>query len=169
MNQKDLIRKKYRYINKKKDYICDKIFSIIKGKSVLIYMPLKNELYFDKIIDKLDNDFNLYVPYAYKDNTMEFHLLKKDFIKDELNILSTNGNKILKEKLDCIIIPGLCFNKSGYRLGHGKGYYDREFKDYQGLKIGICYDDCIIDDVFQEEFDIKVDYIVSEKDIYIIK
>ena len=65
--------------------------------------------------------------------------------------------------LDLIVIPGLAYNKKGYRLGRGKGYYDRALEKFSGLKIGLIYDDLLLDDEFQEDHDLKVDILITEK------
>ena len=37
------------------------------------------------------------------------------------------------------IVPGLCFDYEGYRVGFGKGYYDRFLSVFRGTTVGICY------------------------------
>jgi 5-formyltetrahydrofolate cyclo-ligase len=61
------------------------------------------------------------------------------------------------------------FDKSGYRLGYGKGYYDRYLSKYKGSTIGICYSQNIKDELFHGKFDRTVDMIVTEKQIITIK
>lgn len=60
------------------------------------------------------------------------------------------------------IVPALAFDKSGYRLGFGKGYYDRFLSSYKGKTIGIIYTDFIVDSLPHGRYDKKVDFIVSE-------
>ena len=66
---------------------------------------------------------------------------------------------------DLVIIPGLAFDKSKNRLGFGAGYYDRFLVENKGKKIGICYDFQIIDLIPAEAHDVKMDMIISEKQI----
>ncbi len=66
------------------------------------------------------------------------------------------------------IIPGLAFDREGYRLGYGKGYYDRFLSSYKGLKIGICYEKCIFEKLPHGYFDISADIVVTEREIIFV-
>lgn len=61
------------------------------------------------------------------------------------------------------IIPAFCYDFSGYRLGYGKGYYDRFLARFGGQMIGICYSDCIRHRLPHGRFDRAVELIVTEK------
>jgi 5-formyltetrahydrofolate cyclo-ligase len=60
------------------------------------------------------------------------------------------------------VVPGLCFDSFGYRIGHGKGYYDRFLSAYSGLKIGLCYRNCIQHSIHHGRFDIPIDIVINE-------
>ena len=61
------------------------------------------------------------------------------------------------------IIPGLAFDPEGYRLGYGKGYYDRFLNGYRGYNIGICYNGCMKNRLPHGRYDVSVDVLVTEK------
>lgn len=61
------------------------------------------------------------------------------------------------------IVPGFSFDRSGYRLGFGKGYYDRFLSKYNEIKIGICYNACVTKKLPHGRFDVAVDYLVTEQ------
>ena len=58
------------------------------------------------------------------------------------------------------IVPGICFNQKGYRIGYGKGFYDRFLAKHPMPTIGLCYQECLIDEDFQDDLDIPVDKII---------
>lgn len=64
------------------------------------------------------------------------------------------------------IVPGLAFDKKGYRLGYGKGFYDRFLSSFAGISIGIAFDECVTDIVPIDSYDCKLDIIVSDSDVY---
>lgn len=79
----------------------------------------------------------------------------------------SNKEKMLTETENTIcIVPAFMFDKSGYRLGYGKGYYDRYLSRYKGSTIGICYSHNIKDELFHGKYDRTVDMIVTEKQIF---
>lgn len=68
-------------------------------------------------------------------------------------------------KTDVIIVPGIAFDRSGARVGFGKGCYDMLLKSSPSVKVGFCYGFQICDEIPFEEHDIKMDYLVTEKGI----
>lgn len=67
------------------------------------------------------------------------------------------------------IVPGLSFDTEGYRLGYGKGYYDRFLSGYKGVKVGICYNGCVLPKLPHGFYDKPVDILITEKFISNIK
>ncbi|ATH72889.1 5-formyltetrahydrofolate cyclo-ligase [Bacillus altitudinis] len=68
-----------------------------------------------------------------------------------------------KEAIDLIIVPGVCFDQCGYRIGFGGGYYDRYLADYHGVTIALCLSLQQTRHIPAEAHDIPVSMIVSEK------
>ena len=66
-----------------------------------------------------------------------------------------------KAEVDAVIVPALAFDKSLFRIGYGGGFYDRFLSGISAVKIGICYDFCVVEDFFPESHDVKVDYIIT--------
>lgn len=66
------------------------------------------------------------------------------------------------------ITPALCYDKNGFRIGYGGGYYDRFFSENECIRIGVCYEQFIRDFVHDEN-DESVDAIISQDSVRIIK
>ena len=65
-----------------------------------------------------------------------------------------------------ILVPGIAFSAGGYRLGYGKGYYDRYLSSFKGTKVGVAYTDFIANSVPHGRFDLAVDVLITERGIY---
>lgn len=61
-----------------------------------------------------------------------------------------------------IIVPGVAFDNNNNRLGRGKAYYDKLLKESKSYKVGVCFDFQLIEEVPVDEYDIKMDLIISE-------
>ncbi|MDR1418662.1 MAG: 5-formyltetrahydrofolate cyclo-ligase [Endomicrobium sp.] len=74
------------------------------------------------------------------------------------------NNVISKESIDLFFVPGIVFSELGYRIGYGKGFYDRFLKGIDCAKIvGLAYDFQVVKDVPVAKHDIPVGSIVTEK------
>jgi 5-formyltetrahydrofolate cyclo-ligase len=63
-------------------------------------------------------------------------------------------------------MPGAAFSDKGCRIGYGGGFYDRFLQKKSISSYALAFDFQIIDEVpFSPEYDVKVDYIVTEKRI----
>lgn len=69
--------------------------------------------------------------------------------------------------VDCIFVPGAAFDKQGNRLGYGGGYYDRFFERLKDStpKIALAFSCQIVERIPVEDFDKKVDILITEKGI----
>lgn len=74
-------------------------------------------------------------------------------------------NFVSPDQIDLVIAPGLAFDRRGGRIGYGKGYYDRLLNRLgsQVPRIALAFDFQVLDTVPQEENDIQVDAIITEK------
>lgn len=67
------------------------------------------------------------------------------------------------------IVPAFMFDNKGYRLGYGKGYYDRYLSKYKGSTIGVCYSENLQNELFHGKYDRAVDLVVTDKEIITVK
>ena len=76
--------------------------------------------------------------------------------------IPTITKKIEASQIDLLIVPGVVFNKQGYRIGFGGGYYDRFLSGYNGATFALAFNCQIVDELPIERFDIPVQYIITE-------
>ncbi len=70
---------------------------------------------------------------------------------------------ILPEEIQLALVPGLAFDRSGWRLGYGGGYYDRFLKGFPGIGAGIVFHALLLAEVPHSLLDIPMQWIVSEQ------
>ncbi len=61
------------------------------------------------------------------------------------------------------LVPGLAFDREGYRLGYGGGYYDRFLSRFPGVSLAPTYSVLLTDTLPREETDLPVAHIVTER------
>ena len=92
-----------------------------------------------------------------------------ELCKNKYNIFEPSGECIKDISIiDMIIIPCLCADRNGYRLGYGKGYYDRFLKrvKHHPFKIILTFEELLFDDINPESWDESCNIIITEKKIY---
>lgn len=141
-----------------------------RAKTVMSYASFSSEVSTDIINKAVKMDGKRLVLPVCKVEEVE---LVPVLISDETELESgaygitepTVGEIIKKSEIDIVILPGLAFDKSGGRLGYGKGYYDRFLAGGGAMKIALAFSEQIIDKVVCESFDLPVDIIVTEEGI----
>lgn len=147
--------------------------NILKNRElVLIYMSTKIEVGTDKIIEYcLNNSIPVAIPRCTASRKMDFYLYNKNTIleKSKFGIFEPPENKqhIIKSYKNAVcIVPGLCFDKKGYRLGYGGGFYDTLLCENPYMtSVGICYSCHITEKLPVGKYDKKVNFIITEKNM----
>ncbi len=63
------------------------------------------------------------------------------------------------------LIPGVAFDRAGFRLGWGKGFFDRFLATFAGASIGLAFDCQLYESLPREPHDRAVDYVITETEI----
>lgn len=89
----------------------------------------------------------------------------QDTAISSFGVAEPRGSAFSPQEIDMVLIPGLAFDGNGYRLGYGKGFYDRFLPSLRpnAFKCGVCYEFQVVDNVFPHERDIPVHWIVTEQ------
>ncbi len=147
--------------------------AIKNAKTVMLYISYNKEVDTHPLINALkDAGKNVCAPICDTD-TCEMTA----YYIDGLDSLVSGAYGILEPKpenmaneadIDCVIVPGCVFGRNFARIGYGKGYYDRFLpKAKNAVKIGLCYDFCLVDNVSADRYDAYVDIIVTEKEVLV--
>ena len=183
MQQKSKLRKKYLKIRRENYFEIDKKFfsplyelikKNIKKKSIMIalYYPSNFELNVLKVLElKYFSNQMILLPAAEKNNLMNFYQWKKN---DVLTVSELGMLEPLKAEAkipDVIIVPLLAFDRDKFRLGYGKGYYDRYLnkyiKQYKNIMtVGVVFSFQKHHKIPINHNDVKLDFVLTEKGIY---
>ena len=69
------------------------------------------------------------------------------------------------EDIDLVLVPAVCYDRRGYRLGFGGGYYDRWLEHFSGSRVGLCRTAILQEEVPIEAHDTKVQVLITEEEI----
>lgn len=145
---------------------------IDKSNVVFIYVSMENEINTISMISKLLNmGKRVAVPKVIPDKkemvALEIKSLSELNESGAFGILEPDMTKEdIGHKVDLIIVPGLAFDKRGYRIGYGGGFYDKFLEKYNDITtVCLCYNFQIIDNIPYEDFDEKVDVIITEDEM----
>ena len=139
------------------------------------FYPLDDEVNW-LLESPISENANLAFPLMYGDSQMSFRLCA---VKD-LELKRAYGREFREPAESCdevspevIIVPAMAFDRSGNRLGRGKGFYDKFLsnrddakmsKDIGTIKIGICFHEQLVEKVPVDDHDIPVDFIITDKE-----
>lgn len=135
------------------------------AKTIGIYLSKPKEVQTFNLIRKYIKEKEFSVPV--QKECIEFVKLNslENLIKGKYDILEPKEKEFINYTPNIIIIPGVAFDLNKNRLGYGKGCYDRFLKGKNLLKIGIAFDFQIVKNIKTEIHDIKMDIIITEKNI----
>lgn len=145
---------------------------INKSNVIFIYVNMESEINTVDIITRLLNmGKRIAVPKVLPGNKEMVALEIKSL--SDLNESGAFGilepditKKDVGDEVDLIILPGLAFDKRGYRIGYGGGFYDRFLQRYNNVKrVSLCYNFQIIENIPEEDFDEAIDIIITEDKI----
>lgn len=143
------------------------------AKTVLLYYPKSDEVNTRPIIEKaLADQKQVALPRCRKEGIMDFFLIESedDLAPGAFGILEPKENCPLfepsaQESGVLMALPGLAYDRLGYRLGYGKGFYDRYLEHRKIATAGLIYSQFITNELPHGKYDLPVHFIVSEKGV----
>lgn len=144
-------------------------------KIVHIFLPIKQKQEPDTFLiiewlKKYHPEIKIIVPKADFDTALMTHHYYDgiaDLALNEYQILEPQKAEMHTGEVDMVIVPLLAFDKDGYRIGYGKGFYDRFLQGISTQKIGLSFFDelNVIDDI--NEHDVRLDKCITPNRIYV--
>jgi 5-formyltetrahydrofolate cyclo-ligase len=182
--EKNLLRDKYRSLSlelptEKKQAMDQRICRLLEGtvsfryaQTVLLYYPLLGEVDIRPLLaDSIALGKQVGLPVTREGGEMDFRLitdLQKDLLPGRFGILEPREGCPLFQKEEegtILVVPALSFDRDGFRLGYGKGYYDRYMTDFSVLSVGLCYESFVEKRLPRGKYDRSVSLLVTEKGV----
>lgn len=141
---------------------------LAQAQTVLLYYGVGTEIHTAPLIDALlAQGKTVCLPRCLPGHKMQAHRItgEADLVPDKYQIPAPRPDapEVAREDIDLILVPGLCFDSRGTRLGQGGGYYDRYLEDYEGATIGLCREDFFQINLPREPLDVWVQTVLTEE------
>ncbi|MFC2143124.1 5-formyltetrahydrofolate cyclo-ligase [Candidatus Aenigmatarchaeota archaeon] len=157
-------------IIKKSDFIRKKFLSspdFRSAKNIMVYISKENEVNTHEMIKEiLLTDKKIIVPFMSEKCMLISELNDFDKLKEnKYGFLEPENLKNFdKNNIDLIVVPGICFDVNGRRIGRGAGHYDKFLSNINDKnRIAFAFDFQVKDRVTTEKHDINVFKIITEK------
>lgn len=148
--------------------------------TVLVYMHIRDEVQTSSLVAQLlQSEKKVVVPYCAGDVLKLFHLSDLaelseavfDILEPRKALRSVPEKQVAPEELDLLAVPGVAFDRSGGRVGHGRGYFDRLLRTLRpdACSIGLAFECQLFDRVPMDDHDVFLDGIVTEEATYFSK
>jgi 5-formyltetrahydrofolate cyclo-ligase len=149
-----------------------KLPQYLAARSVALYSSAHNEVDTEAILqDALAAGREVYFPKLNRVGPEFVRIFSKaDLTAGRFGIAEPAGTNRLSLE-DCaglsVFIPGVLFDRRGYRLGRGGGWYDRALAQFgnRAVFIGLAYEVQIVDSLPAESWDQKVHYVITENKV----
>lgn len=123
-----------------------------------LYYPIGYEMDIISLMKSLP-DKEFYLPITKKELAFVSYRIG-DILRDgPFHTKEPLGEEVLRDKIECFLIPCVAVSLQNKRIGYGKGFYDRYLENYTGMKLGVCYRNCYGIDVECDTFDVELDYV----------
>lgn len=139
------------------------------AKTIGAYYALGSEVKTDMIIEEARSvGKKIALPRVEGDSLTLYELSSaKYLVKGRLGIMEPLPYRSV-ESVDLLVVPGLAFDKHGFRLGYGKGYYDKYLAKNKTASIGLAYSFQLLDSLPKGLHDKKLDAIATEDGIHYV-
>lgn len=134
----------------------------LKAKTVLMYWSITDELPTHDFIRKWSHSKTLLLPVV-KGHHMTIRPFSSEdsLVPGDLRTMEPMTGDDYFKLVDLVIVPGVAFDRYKRRMGRGKGYYDRYFKNKKLEKWGICFDFQLYDKIPAASFDITMNKVFT--------
>lgn len=138
----------------------------VNARNILAYHSLPDEISTEIFLKKWCPVKKFHLPRVNGERLDILPLDGSSLEKGAFSIMEPTGGDCRNiSEMDLIIVPAVAFDRSGNRLGRGKGFYDRLLENAGCMKIGVAYQCQLLRQLPAEPHDIPMDIIVTDREI----
>ncbi len=144
-----------------------------QSRVVLTYLPIHHEVDLTALLDRLPHKLWV-LPRVVEEPEpgMTFHLYEPQrLIRHPFGMLEPASERpmVLPQEIELALVPGLAFDRHGWRLGYGGGYFDRFLRDFAGVSVGVTFYPLLFDELPHNALDMAVQWIVTEAGLFLAR
>lgn len=146
--------------------VCD-LVDFIGAKRLGVYLSKGSEAETLILVQKLLSKKLAVAAPKVNGDQLEFYQIKslKDCTTGTFGVMEPKAGckRMDADQLDLLLVPGLVFDARGYRIGYGKGFYDRFLSTHKIFNtVGLAYDSTTVSELPRDERDVPVNWLVTE-------
>ena len=141
----------------------------VSARSVLLYWSMPSEVNTHSFLERWYSRKRLYLPKVAGD-ALEIREYSPETLEEGYRgIMEPSSQAPEVTEVDLVVVPGMAFDAKGNRLGRGGGFYDRLLPSLSCPKVGVCRLAQLVEEVPMQEWDQKVDIVITPSNCYICK
>ena len=137
-----------------------------EAQTVLLYWSMEDEVQTHDFVNRWYKEKTLLLPCVDGDDLRLRQYTGPECLKEgeQFGIGEPTGPEFTDlERVEMIIVPGVAFDRTGNRMGRGRGFYDRLLKSTpRAFKVGVAFNFQMVDRVPTEDFDVPMDAVLTE-------
>lgn len=145
------------------NFIVTEVFR--QADTLALYSPVNNEVATEQLFSVARNATKRVCYPRVVGESLEFIAVESlaDLVPGAFGVSEPTAGEVVKD-IDVVVVPGAAFDRNGFRLGYGKGFYDRQLAGMQPriVSVGLCYEFQLCDSLPVEAHDQPLDYVATE-------
>jgi 5-formyltetrahydrofolate cyclo-ligase len=161
--------------------ICERFISLpqyVSAGTVMFYVDVRAEVRTRQSLPSaLEHGKRIIVPWCNSEGQLElFHLESMDelaigmykILEPREDLRTLPAKQVAVDELDLVMVPGVAFDRSGARMGHGKGYYDKLLENARADTplVALAFECQLFPEIPTQDHDIFMDMIITERAVY---
>lgn len=168
--RKSILNIRRNFGGEKESYkICENILNMKeyrKAKCVAAFVPYKSEVNIMPLISNALNEKKVCFPVTDKNDMLEFYFAENlsELQPGKYGVLQPPETHVA-EHIDFMLVPGIAFDRKGFRIGYGKGCYDRYLSGRNIFTCAVGYSFQLKENIEHDDHDVAVRAFIDETEI----